>query len=121
MARDVLIVDDDYDIRETLTQVLEDDGYQVRTAVNGVEALELLRRGPAPGMVLRDLMMPVMDGWEFHAERARAPELSKLPVVLLTADLAAVSRVEKAGAQGFLAKPVRLEALLETVQRWTQG
>ena len=61
----ILVVDDDAEIRESLSDLLSDEGHRVRAAANGKEALELLRQTPAPCMILLDLMMPVMNGWQF--------------------------------------------------------
>jgi CheY-like chemotaxis protein len=82
----VLIVDDDLDIRETLADVLEDRGFATITASNGLEALQLLRRIAAPpSVILLDLMMPVMDGYGFLEERKKDPTLSSIPVAIITA------------------------------------
>lgn len=82
----VLIVDDDHDIRESLAEILSDEGYAVATAPNGLEAVELLRKGsPNPCVILLDLMMPVMDGFQFLAERAADPGLAAIPVIVITA------------------------------------
>ena len=63
MPREILVVDDDRDIRETLAEILLHEGYHVEMAENGARAVELIKRGPAPALVLLDLMMPVMSGW----------------------------------------------------------
>ncbi|HYF50788.1 MAG TPA: response regulator [Planctomycetota bacterium] len=113
----VLIVEDDLDIRDVLTQVLEYEGYEVATAGNGREALDYLRSHPKPGLILLDLMMPVMDGWQFRAEQQKTPELANIPVVILSADGNAYQKASTVRAAGFLKKPVELETLLETVGR----
>src|SRR5579862_4602951 len=65
----ILIVDDDPDIRDSLKEVLEDEGYEVNGVANGREALDYLRKSPRPCVILLDLMMPVMDGWQFRREQ----------------------------------------------------
>src|SRR5947207_15447872 len=82
----ILIVEDDFDIREALTQILEDEGFQVRCASNGREALEVATSGPAPRLILLDLMMPVMNGWQFRAEQLKDPRLAEVPVLVISAD-----------------------------------
>src|SRR5262245_34872901 len=82
----VLIVDDDYDIRATLHEILSDEGYDVASSANGFEALQALRSGTAPCLILLDLMMPVMDGWQFRAQQLSDPTLASIPVVVLSAD-----------------------------------
>jgi len=82
----IMVVDDDVDIRETLADALTDMGFDVVTAGNGLEALELLRSLPiVPSIVLLDLMMPVMDGYGFLAERRKDPALAAIPVAIITA------------------------------------
>ena len=108
-ARSVLLVDDDDDVLESMALVLRDEGYQVETASNGKEALERLDRFPAPGVMLLDLMMPVMNGWmTLDALRTRR---DPPPVVVVSAGVPP----PPAGALDYLPKPVDLEALLAKV------
>src|SRR5690349_16999267 len=81
----VLLIDDDEDLREALADILDEHGYQVVHAGNGQKALELLRAGLRPGLMLLDLMMPVMDGAQFRAEQRADPALRGIPVVVLSA------------------------------------
>jgi CheY-like chemotaxis protein len=82
----VLLVEDDRDIREILAETLTDLGFEVATAANGLDALELVRGQKArPGVILLDLMMPVMDGYAFLEERSKDPELATVPVLVITA------------------------------------
>lgn len=117
---DLLIVDDDADVREALASVLEDEGYKVLIAESGRAALETLRRGARPTLILLDLMMPVMDGYEFRARQLQDPDLAKIPVVVLTAG-AMDPRVEALGAVRSFRKPVSLERLLEALRAITSG
>ena len=114
---DVLIVEDDPDIAETLGLMLEDRGYRTETASNGRDALERLRRTPRPSLILLDLTMPVMDGREFRRVQLETPELAAIPVVVVTADAAADQR-SGIDAPAWLVKPVALEALVDTVARY---
>lgn len=114
----VLVVEDDRDVRESIIEVLEDNAYQTVAASNGQEGLQALRNAPCkPCLILLDLMMPVMDGWGFRAAQKSDQELGSIPVVVLTAHASAQQTAEDMNAAGFLKKPVRLEALLDTVQR----
>jgi CheY-like chemotaxis protein len=81
----VLVVDDDPLIRDTMSEILVESGYQVLTAAHGGEALDLLRKGPRPGAIILDLMMPVMDGWQFLEEKSRDDALAPIPVLIHTA------------------------------------
>jgi CheY-like chemotaxis protein len=111
----ILVVDDDEDLRDTLQGILEDEGYGVVSAANGREALDYLRANDLPCMVLLDLMMPIMDGWEFIREQEADPALAQLPVVIITA--AADGRVSALAPRTVLRKPVPFERLISTIQQ----
>ncbi|HEX7839613.1 MAG TPA: response regulator [Kofleriaceae bacterium] len=113
----VLIVDDDPDLLEVMSFVIEDEGLAVATARNGEQALALLRAGKLPRLVLLDLMMPVMSGWEFLDEVAKDPSLKAIPVVVLTAAECA----QVPGMTEVLRKPMDLTALLRVVQHHLGG
>jgi len=82
----ILIVEDDRDIREILTETLQDSGFAVATAVNGLDALRVVRSLPLPpAVILLDLMMPVMDGYGFLEERRKDTALAAIPVAIVTA------------------------------------
>jgi CheY-like chemotaxis protein len=113
-----LIVEDDPEIREVLSEILRDEGYEVACAANGVEALQRLRSGAPPRLILLDLMMPVMNGWEFIAEQQQDAALRQIPVVVVSG---AGSMEQDAGdlaAVGSLSKPMDLGALLAMVARY---
>lgn len=112
----ILVVEDNWDIREALRQALEVEGYEVYTAENGKIGLEKLRTVPRPCLILLDLMMPVMNGLDFLEVLQTNDLLATIPVGVVTAygDLAAQAR----GAAGFIKKPVDLEALLSFVARY---
>jgi CheY-like chemotaxis protein len=88
MARihSVLVVDDEPSVRDLYVDALEESGHQVAVANDGVAALQKLRSEPIPCVVLTDVRMPYMDGWDLSREVARDPQLSSLPVVVLTGD-----------------------------------
>ena len=109
----VLVVDDDPDIRDTLREVIEAEGLAVVCASDGLGALEALRRGLRPSLVVLDLMMPVMSGWELLEHLQESDRTARIPVVV-------VSAMAAPGVSEHLAKPIALDVLLATVQRWTQ-
>ena len=112
--RPVLVVDDDPDIRETLRFVLEDAGYPVYSAENGQEALAVLGGSePLPGLILLDLMMPIMSGDEMLKALKSVHALAGIPVTIVTASGAPMPPL----ATGLLKKPVDLDVLLRIVER----
>jgi len=112
----VLVVDDDGATREVLTLILEAAGYEVSCAANGREALDRLRRGARPGLILLDLMMPVLDGWGFRREQQRDPALASIPVVVVSAEADLRRRADSLAVAAYLEKPVEIDRLLETVR-----
>ncbi len=119
MGRDILVVDDDRDIRETLGEILHHEGYHVEMAENGARALELIRRGPAPSLVLLDLMMPVMSGWEFLEMAETDEELAGIPVVVVSAMPAPLAPADaRGGVKACLHKPLQLQQLLNLVHQY---
>jgi CheY-like chemotaxis protein len=112
----ILIVEDDDDFREAARETLESEGYWVACARNGQEALEMARAEAEPCLVLLDLLMPVMSGWQFRALQMQDPFLARFPVLVMTA----TSSLEEAAvhADGILPKPIRVESLLDAVARW---
>ena len=112
MAR-VLIVEDDRDTREMLGRFLELEGFEVSTAANGQLALDALRQHAAAVIVL-DLMMPVMDGWQFRQQQIHDPRLAGIPVVVVTAAGSRTS-LPPIDAHGWLSKPVDLDQLLQMI------
>jgi CheY-like chemotaxis protein len=109
----VFIVEDDVDTREMLGRFLELEGYQVETAANGRQALDLLASGIKACVILLDLMMPVMDGWQFRREQISNKALADIPVIVVSA--AGRDRVRDIDANAFLSKPVDLEQLLQEI------
>ncbi len=114
----VLIVDDDLSVRTALNELFETEGYAVALAANGRAALDQLRGGLRPCVILLDLMMPVMDGWDFRAEQLADPELKDVPVFILTAvGFSAETVRAQFGDIPFVPKPPAHEGLLERVRR----
>ncbi|WNG42301.1 response regulator [Archangium minus] len=112
----VLVVDDDPDILEALSEILEAEGFEIRRARNGKEALERLEPDP-PQLILLDLMMPVMDGWEFAQRMRQKSSVARIPIIVLSADRNVGSKATDIGAVGHLAKPFELNDLLDMVRR----
>ena len=110
----VMIVEDDRDTREMLARFLELEGFDVREAANGQVALEALREDSRTCVILLDLMMPVMNGWQFRKAQSNDPELSKIPVVVVTA-AGAREQIPAIDADAWLAKPVDFDRLLATI------
>jgi len=110
----VLIVEDDEDLRDMMAQMLIIEGFVAATVANGQEALAYLRTAPRPNIILLDLMMPVMDGWEFRRRQQADPEIADVPVVVLSALDPARAAVVDAAA--FLKKPLDFDRLLQLVR-----
>jgi two-component system cell cycle sensor histidine kinase/response regulator CckA len=114
-GRTLLVVEDDADIREALDGLLSMEGFHVAGCCNGREALDWLSARPKPDMILLDLMMPVMDGWQFRVAQKHDPELASIPVVALSAD--ATAKAAAIDADAYLKKPVDYETLIDTIDR----
>jgi two-component system chemotaxis response regulator CheY len=113
----ILLVEDDYDVREALVETLRDRGYEVETAGDGEQALKVLRQGLRPGLILLDLMMPRMNGSEFRVVQRTDPELSSLPVVLLSADGRLDEKAQSLKVAGAIRKPIDLDQLFGVIER----
>ncbi|MGZ3789155.1 MAG: response regulator [Bacteriovorax sp.] len=112
--KSILVVEDNKEIQDSLKVALEVEGYNVVTADNGKDALEKLAKIPTPCMILLDLMMPIMNGWEFVEEISKDIMLSTIPVVVVSAF------GDKKGTpktSGYIQKPIDLDALLNTVSK----
>jgi CheY-like chemotaxis protein len=114
--KSILIIEDDDDIRETLKQVLELEGYQVLVAANGKEGLVELCRPNRPCLVILDLMMPIMNGWEFLSEKSKDDNLSRIPVVVISAALK-LNSVETTQVVKALRKPIDLDSLVTAIKQ----
>jgi CheY-like chemotaxis protein len=119
MTGDILVVDDDADLRETLELLLSDSGYGVTAVASGQAALDQLKAGARPNLILLDLMMPEMNGWQF-LERARADSmLGSIPVVIMTARRA--DDLLPAPSKHVLHKPFDSAKLLHTIARYASA
>jgi CheY-like chemotaxis protein len=119
-AKSVLVVEDDRDIREAVVEVLEDEGYTVSSAGHGQEALDWLSgEEPRPDLILLDLMMPVMNGFQFRKKQLERADLAAIPVVVVTADANAKIKAEGLRAAAFVQKPLKIQPLLDLIERLT--
>ena len=116
-GKSILIVEDDIDVRETLAEVLTEEGYDAIAFAGGRAALEHLRTAEAlPALILLDLMMPNMDGWEFRAEQQRSGGFTHVPTVILSADGNVEQNMSSLHADGYLRKPIHIKTLLQLVE-----
>lgn len=116
MPATVLVVDDDDGVQVTVQSILEDEGYQVVVASDGLDALAKLD-GFFPALILLDITMPRMDGYAFADELDRLGLRARIPIVVLTADGRAQQKAVRVGAVGYIHKPFTILALLEVVAR----
>jgi CheY-like chemotaxis protein len=110
--RHILVIDDHSIVRDMLADCLQDEGYDVSTAATGQEALDQLRSGPLPALILLDWYMPVIGGREFLLRQQGEPGLAKIPVVVVSCDEILAQDV---GAAASIRKPFDLKELLATV------
>ncbi|HWE27520.1 MAG TPA: response regulator [Polyangia bacterium] len=111
----VLVIEDDHDVRVAVRSALEDEGYRVLSVTDGRCALEILERGAElPDLILLDLMLPVMDGWEFAARIRSVARWSRIPVAVMSA----FDRAPPPGIVTFLRKPVKRDALVQLTERY---
>jgi CheY-like chemotaxis protein len=116
----VLLVEDDPDVSHALSEVLTDEGYSVALASNGLEGMEYLRTQEPPAVILLDLMMPVMDGYEFRTLQRAEPRFADVPVLVISAG-AMDERIDAMQLAGALKKPLDLQALLDAIARCCQA
>jgi two-component system, chemotaxis family, chemotaxis protein CheY len=116
--KNVLVVDDDEDFLAVIVNLLAAAGYEVGWAVNGQDALEEIRKGGAPSLIFLDMHMPVMTGAEFLDIRMRDPELSKVPIVVMSAHAVAFAR-NAFGVVDIILKPFSFDDLLRIAKRYT--
>lgn len=115
MAKTILIVEDDDSIRETLQTVLELEGHDVLTAENGQVGIDMLANRPVPCLILLDLMMPVMNGWEFASVLEKDKKFADIPIVIVSAYS---DKAININSKAILKKPVDINELCQTVKKW---
>jgi len=115
---EVLLIEDDCDLADVIVEVLQTEGYRVNYAPDGRAALTLLAQSKPPDVILLDLMMPNMNGWEFRATQLGDARLAKIPVVVLSATGETARPIDAALV---LRKPVTLDALLAAVVKFTKA
>ena len=113
MAPTVFIIEDDPDTREMMAKFLELEGFEIQVAANGSQALDRLREGTAANVILLDLMMPVMDGWEFRRRQVEDARIKGIPTIVVSA--AGRDRISQISADAYLSKPVDMDELLQRV------
>ena len=118
MSVDVLVVDDDRELRETVCALLDYEGFTTAAARNGEEALEYLHTSSAPRVILLDLSMPVMDGVEFRERQCAEPEIAGIPVIAFSAAASLPDKLRNLEVDAILKKPVKLAQLLTTIARF---
>lgn len=112
-GRTILLVEDDELIRRAMQMVLEWEGFHIDCAVNGQEALDYLRAGNRPCLIVLDLMMPVLDGEQFRAQQSRDPELASIPVIVVSA----AEFAEAVSAAQHIRKPFQVQQLLDAIHQ----
>jgi CheY-like chemotaxis protein len=117
-SRPVMIAEDDHDIREAMRLLLESEGHAVVTAGNGEEALLALRSGSRPCLILLDLMMPKMDGFQFRRDQLRDPALAQIPVAVYSGHYDPTEYAPFLRAAAYLHKPIETENLLKIVRAY---
>lgn len=119
----ILIVEDSPDLQLLLTQLLSGEGYRISRAFNGQQALEFLQTtAELPALILLDIMMPVMDGFEFRKAQKQDPRIATIPFVVMTADYNATIQAKNMGAVDVLQKPILdIDSLIETAARFSRG
>ena len=111
----ILVVEDDPDLRLVHSEILSHEGYEVLTASDGVEALEVVENEGPPAMILLDLRMPRMNGWDLAERLRQHPEWRDIPVVVVAAHYRIADEAAAIGARAWLHKPVSIELLLRVV------
>lgn len=122
MHKSVMIVEDDRDIRDAMRDALSLLGYNVTLAENGEVALDKLRNAnDTPCVILLDLMMPVMDGWEFRRHQAADPRLKDIPIVVISADGRAKKKAQSLAVPQALVKPIEFDDLVQIAKVYCEG
>lgn len=119
--RTILLIEDDRDICEIVELVLSEEGYQTLSVPNGAEGLRLLRAATTrPFVIMLDLMLPVMDAWQFRSEQLRDTALAEIPVVIFSANPKVWRHADMLGAAAVIRKPPNLNEILDVVGRFAE-
>jgi len=113
----ILVVEDDRDIRDTIAEILEDEGFAVATAADGERALDYLANNPAPALILLDLLMPRLDARGFREVQEKHADWSQIPTVIMSADRSANERAKELHATAGVQKPLCIDELLAVLRR----
>ncbi|HMH17636.1 MAG TPA: response regulator [Burkholderiales bacterium] len=114
----VLVIDDDIDIRRNLRRLLESEGYEVALCEHGQLALDYLNAATVlPNLMILDLMMPVMDGFEFRKRQQEIPRLAHIPLIIMTADGRIDEKMIRTSAQVSVRKPADIDTILHAVKQ----
>jgi CheY-like chemotaxis protein len=118
----ILLIEDDHDICEVVVDVLADEGFTTVAVSNGAEGLKRLRSSEArPFLIVLDLMLPVMDAWQFRSAQTKDAAIADIPVVIFSANPKIAQHADALGAAAILRKPPNLDELLEIVARFARG
>jgi CheY-like chemotaxis protein len=118
----ILVVDDNREVREALAELLAFEGYQVKTAAHGAEAMEKLRSGLRPAVVVTDVIMPVMDGWDFCRELRADPTTAAIPRIAITSSGFSLQTLRgQLGVSDVAWKPIEAGELLAAIARHVPG
>jgi CheY-like chemotaxis protein len=120
MRQQILVVEDVPDLRDLVKQVFVEEGFECETAAHGLEALEILAKMERPGLILLDLMMPFMNGWEFRKAQLRDPRLASIPVILVSAGGNVNDQAYNIGAADYMRKPYDHETLLRAAHTYCE-
>lgn len=118
LPHQILVVDDNDDVRESFVMLLMMHGYRATGASSGFGALRLLRDGLRPSVIVLDLRMPGMDGWAVWEHMSSDPALATIPVVVVSGDVYECQRAEEKGLRNFMRKPVSPQSLLAAVAQY---
>ena len=117
LAKHIFVIEDEKQISDLLVQILELEGYRVTCAGNGQDALELLELPELPALIVTDLDMPIMDGFEFLRAIQENPLLCQIPTMVLSASESMAQAERNQIATAFIKKPLDLNRFLASVER----
>ncbi len=118
MTSDILLIDDEPDLRECIAELLEGEGYTVKRTENGKTALEILKSGYKPKVIILDYMMPVMDGKTFCENISKDSQISSIPIILLSAANIPAETIADMKVAVQLEKPIHVDKFLNAVKSY---